>query len=493
MAFLKSLAFLLLSTCCHSTCISGNCENGKGIFETAMNFKGAVLLGHSDKSRYEKFTSSKTADFVSGFQESICNYGTQFDLLARIDGFVSSRYEGDFQLGQRHGQGKEVDRRSGRGVFVWPEQAQRYEGDWLEDVPGWGTRHRKDGTLYYIGQYRFGWEEGTGTLTDLAGQSYQGEWLQGKKSGCGRLFTHGTEVGYVGEWQSDMKHGFGVQRWRDGSVYQGEYANDLLNGIGVYNMSDDSRYEGEWKDNRKHGWGSFFYASGGQYEGQWKDDEQDGYGKSTDSEGQVYGGEFKDGLANGYGVYLFHGYRYAATGRMICGMGKVCLRRFQLNPRAGNPIRASSPKQIRGSVRGRSTPRLWRANLRFWSPSPSRPLGSRYEGMFREGKKHGGKYQYPHGGKYSIIKYEGMWASGHQNGYGVFTFRDGIVYAGEWKHDNPACKLDFFFKVYVQKSKNLWKSALQPYSPTPSLRQSTQNKRTSSTSDSGSSWLYYSW
>lgn len=47
---------------------------------------------------------------------------------------------------------------------------------------------------------------------------------------------------------SNIKHGFGIMRWPDGTVYEGLWENNLYNGRGkLYHASGDL-YEGEFVD-----------------------------------------------------------------------------------------------------------------------------------------------------------------------------------------------------------------------------------------------------
>ena len=59
--------------------------------------------------------------------------------------------------------------------------------------------------------------------------------------------------------------------------------------------------------------------------------------------------------------------------------------------------------------------------------------GDKYEGEFKEGKKHGfGTYTFHEGSKY-----EGEYKDGEYHGQGTFTFTDGSKYEGEWKDGKP--------------------------------------------------------
>ncbi len=56
-----------------------------------------------------------------------------------------------------------------------------------------------------------------GSLTLSNGDVYEGEFLKGKRSGKGRLRCKCGDS-YVGEWQEDAFHGFGVLMLADFSV-----------------------------------------------------------------------------------------------------------------------------------------------------------------------------------------------------------------------------------------------------------------------------------
>ena len=58
--------------------------------------------------------------------------------------------------------------------------------------------------------------------------------------------------------------------------------------------------------------------------------------------------------------------------------------------------------------------------------------GHRYDGEYRDGKRHGhGVYTWPHG----AARYQGEYRDGKRHGRGVFTRNDGIRYEGEYRDD----------------------------------------------------------
>ena len=65
---------------------------------------------------------------------------------------------------------------------------------------------------------------------------------------------------YNGEWKDGKKHGMGIYTWADGSFYNGEWKEDKRHGMGIYTWADGSFYNGEWKDDRMHGMGAKYDA-----------------------------------------------------------------------------------------------------------------------------------------------------------------------------------------------------------------------------------------
>ena len=65
----------------------------------------------------------------------------------------------------------------------------------------------------------------------------QGKW---KKS------AHIDSDRIVGNYKSDMKHGYGEFTWKTGSTFKGKYFEDKKQGFGEMIWADGSRYIGFW-------------------------------------------------------------------------------------------------------------------------------------------------------------------------------------------------------------------------------------------------------
>ena len=55
----------------------------------------------------------------------------------------------------------------------------------------------------------------------------------------------------------------------NGNKYDGEWQNDVKEGYGVLQYINGERYEGYWKDDKAHGKGTLTYIHGDKYVGDW--------------------------------------------------------------------------------------------------------------------------------------------------------------------------------------------------------------------------------
>jgi len=107
------------------------------------------------------------------------------------------------------------------------------------------------------------------------------------------------EGGYV-DLNGNLQGRF-IVHYASGNIFEGNYENDLRSGYGKLTWSDGDIYEGNWKNGAKNGYGKMTWSGGDVYEGNWKNDYQNGYGKLTWSDGDIYEGNWKNGAKNGYG------------------------------------------------------------------------------------------------------------------------------------------------------------------------------------------------
>jgi hypothetical protein len=120
------------------------------------------------------------------------------------------------------------------------------------------------------------------------------KWLQGAR--------------YVGDWQGNMKEGFGVMYYANGMKYEGQWAHNLRHGHGTLwavASTPGEKYRrvftGQWEDDRKAGQGSYFYKNGHRYDGSWLNDQRHGDGRMLYATGDIYEGLWLDDKRHGYG------------------------------------------------------------------------------------------------------------------------------------------------------------------------------------------------
>lgn len=173
----------------------------------------------------------------------------------------------------------------------------RYEGAWHDGLPhGDGVLVYDDArNVRYEGHFVRGKREGEGQMRYATGNLYSGEWESDVKRGYGVMkwmgppFSSGDrrrhmdaeedvlhEV-YEGFWVDDCQHGFGRHVWlhtkqKEKNYYEGEFVHGLRHGIGVFHYANGARYEGEWEENVKEGHGVFFYEDGRVFDGAFHQD-----------------------------------------------------------------------------------------------------------------------------------------------------------------------------------------------------------------------------
>lgn len=136
---------------------------------------------------------------------------------------------------------------------------------------------------------------------------------------CGTAtYTNGDT--YTGDFVEGKKHGHGVYLFRNGDEYEGPYNDNLRDGIGQMKFVTGARYNGNFSKGQKHGEGTYFYANGDVYCGQWDNNERHGEGTYVVRAGAKEGvplckcsyegtwerGQFKKG-AYGLGEKVFTG------------------------------------------------------------------------------------------------------------------------------------------------------------------------------------------
>ena len=59
-------------------------------------------------------------------------------------------------------------------------------------------------------------------------------------------------------------HGKGIQTWSDGRCYDGEFVDGKKSGNGELTCKNGTKYVGEWKNGKQHGRGYFYKGDEGE-------------------------------------------------------------------------------------------------------------------------------------------------------------------------------------------------------------------------------------
>ena len=223
-----------------------------------------------------------------------------------------------------------------------------------------------DGGKYY-GSLKDGLLDGTGRLVWNAQRHYEGQFVQGRLQGQGKL---------------TVAHG----------VYEGQFADGDLNGPGRYTGTDGQRYEGAFVDGEYDGEGALTDAGGDRYQGRFTKGQFTGTGRMTDGSGTVVLGEFSNFVPSGVMEVQYTG-------------GIVFVGEMQgSRPKGPGELRLPGGMRIRGDY---SAGYLETGEVDY-------PNGDRYRGALMGNMAHGkGVLTYADGSVYT-----GQFAMGKPHGRG---------------------------------------------------------------------------
>jgi hypothetical protein len=78
-----------------------------------------------------------------------------------------------------------------------------------------------------------GKKHGTGIMKSTNGSIYDGQWIDGVKNGQGIYYDSTTKVAYKGEWKDGKKNGFGLLKFSDKEYYKGTFIKSVKDGYGI--------------------------------------------------------------------------------------------------------------------------------------------------------------------------------------------------------------------------------------------------------------------
>ena len=252
-------------------------------------------------------------------------------------------YEGEWNRGNRNGQGKMIWNADGEwvgefrddkfwngsGVLRGSNGSIKSKGKFPDEMFGidFGFIQNLLGTYCYEGQIVDGKYTGYGKYVWSNGDVYEGEFMEGKSHGQGKkIWKDGGE--WIGEFRDDKEwNGKGVIRYVDGNVYDGDLVDGKYTGYGKYFCKNGDIYEGEFSEGKFHGQGKIIYKDGGEWIGEYRDNNRwNGKGVIRYNDGDVYEGDLMEGKHHGQGKYIFkdgHIYEGEFSEGKFHGQGKI--------------------------------------------------------------------------------------------------------------------------------------------------------------------------
>jgi hypothetical protein len=156
----------------------------------------------------------------------------------------------------------------------------------------------------------------------VGGSQYKGQWNNDVKEGFG-IQVNSDNTKYEGEWLNNRFHGRGTLWVKKGKTYIRQYVGDWVNGQmdgqGIYYYDNNEIYRGDWKNGKKSGNGRYEYKTGDVYIGDFLNDLQQGFGTLNYANGNIYEGLWSQGKKEGPGIYF-----YASTKKVIFSFFSYC-------------------------------------------------------------------------------------------------------------------------------------------------------------------------
>lgn len=270
---------------------------------------------------------------------------------------------------------------------------------------------------------------------------------------CYAGFKWDNGESYFGDWNRNLRHGYGTQEWPDGQRYSGYWENNNRTGTGEQIWPDGRRYLGKWKDNKRHGDGAVWFPNGNFFQGEYKFGKKTGLGyyryKNT---GDVYVGGFLENLYHGLGLTIFNNgdadvCRYIKNEATNCS-GSNVNDVYPVLKNKFDSLSIKSRKELQNNLRkdkwylatidgkwGQQTllalARYSNANFKSNELSNQKLIGKVINSLI---SINGSKTIVYSGG----IKYVGETLDGKPNGYGTYYLKDGTIsYEGAVKNGQP--------------------------------------------------------
>ncbi len=322
-AALATASVLMLQSQASAQCISGNCEDGYGVYQDERcRYTG--FFDNGLPNGYGIITMLSGQTYIGEFKDM--KYNGKGTLYFK-DG---ERYVGYWEKGKQSGPGTQVysDGKSEEVVLKDGEYDKKFDRKALigclygSEKEGYNVTYYKNGDKYE-GYNHKGEHHGYGKLQFNNGYVYEGQFADGQYSGYGTLTkpdgTVQEGIWENGRYEGEIRNHQGCLSGNckdeysvlveNGNQYFGQFKNGKPNGIGKYILSNGDIYKGSVSDGKIEGHGTIEYADTKspdakiRYVGDIKNGKPHGYGSMLFGNGHMYYGQFKAGLFDGQGIY----------------------------------------------------------------------------------------------------------------------------------------------------------------------------------------------
>ena len=266
-----------------------------------LEFDGVEWRAWTEFRQWERDEEGREIEDEGEFRQALCEKyrmsKEKLNCILTLGLYAGGREEKAEPEKERHGLGKslfpngdtfegqlEHGKRSGFGIYVWNSIRP----------------HRLDRKIF---SFHKKW------LAYTEGQQERGEAYEDRNAFVTRLSkslkVHPERIVmllerknghpfYEGYFLNNLKHGEGVLKNPDGSVYIGQFEEGERSGLGYYIFPNSDTYTGGWKAGKKHGEGVYeFFGKNCAYEGLWEEGELL-RGRWVFCDGTSYEGSFLD-------------------------------------------------------------------------------------------------------------------------------------------------------------------------------------------------------
>lgn len=354
-----------------------------------------------------------------------------------------NKYEGNWEMGVKHGQGtfhydgagdwtgewRKNAPWNGSGVYVFESHGStmRYEGKLVNGLLTGQCKIFRNNNLESDGEFFEGklngrgkhickskfcegefkngrpWNaQGPAVLQTKKPAYFDGTWINGQPHGNGVVNFLTTNERIEGKFSNGLN---GEVKWSfaSGRHYEGQIVNGVLCGNGIMFDNDGAViYKGEFASGLANGKGTMFYKGKGRYEGEMKDGKCHGQGTYYSAKGN-WSGEWKNGLRwNGQGINFLVDKNQQPNGNLLFGPtvngkfnGKVTIictdgTRFDGNMVNGVKNGVGTLKSHFGTWSGEwKDNQMWNGQGVITFYDKGKPTGKSFKGKLYNGKANG--------------------------------------------------------------------------------------------------------